>query len=246
MWSILIIDDHAVVRRGLGQILREEFRSITFSEASTPAEALLLAQNRNWDLIILGVNLPGNQGFGLLREIRRTSPDAQVLMFGVHSEHQYASQSMRLGASGYVCKDDSRAKLVKGIQKVLAGNKYFPKPLPISSLTVRPERVLGEHPLSAREQEVLAMLATGQRLTDIAAALHVSCKTVSTHKKRLFDKMHWASTVDMIHSLDRASSGFLTVPEEPMQRERARIPGVTSRPRLRSGARHDRNSEMDS
>ena len=153
---------------------------------------------------------------------------------------------MRLGASGYVCKDDSRAKLVNGIQKVLAGKKYFPKPFPILSMAVRPERVLGEHQLSAREQEVLAMLATGQRLTDIAAALHVSRKTVSTHKKRLFDKMHWASTVDMIRSLDRDTSGFLTVPEEPTQREWAGIPGVTSRPRLRSGARHDRNSEMDS
>jgi DNA-binding NarL/FixJ family response regulator len=207
MWSILIVDDHVVVRRGLAQILREELQSITFSEAATAAEALLLAQNRIWDLIILGTSLPGKNGLELLPEIRRTCVDTQILMLGVHSDHRYASQSMRLGASGYVSKDDPRTKLVEAIQSVLARKRYVSKLLPVPSVTVRSERVTGERQLSSREREVLAMLATGKSLTEIAAELNVSCKTVSTHKKRLFDKMHWASTVDMVRFLEGPSLG---------------------------------------
>jgi DNA-binding NarL/FixJ family response regulator len=201
--SILIIDDHLVVRRGLTQILQEEFRGVTFSEASTATEALLLVQKRRWHLIILDISLPGKDGLRLLQEIRQTRSDARVLMLSMHSEHQYATRSMQFGASGYVCKDEPRAKLVKAIRNVLAGKKYFPKPVSDTfSATSAVPAPVGHNELSDRERHILQMLAAGRRPSDIATELKLSIKTVSTYKSRIFNKMHWTSTVDMVRDFD--------------------------------------------
>jgi len=204
--SILIIDDHLVARRGLTQILQEEFRGVTFSEASTATEALLLVQKRRWHLIILDISLPGKDGLQLLQEIRRTRSDARVLILSMHSEHQYATRSLQFGASGYVCKDEPRAKLLKAIRNVLAGKKYFPKPLPCTLGATSAMPVLAGHTdLSARELHILRMLAAGMRPSDIATELKLSIKTVSTYKTRIFNKMHWTSTVDMVRYVDLSS-----------------------------------------
>jgi two-component system invasion response regulator UvrY len=204
MLSILIIDDHLVVRRGLTQILQEELRGVTFSEAATATEALLLVQKRRWHLIILDISLPGKDGLQLLQEIRQTRADARVLILSMHAEHQYATRSLQFGASGYICKDEPRAKLVMAIRNVLAGKKYFPKPL---SCTLGATSALpvpaGHNELSARECNVLRMLAAGRRPSDIATELKLSIKTVSTYKVRILNKMHWTSTVDMVHYVDQ-------------------------------------------
>jgi two-component system invasion response regulator UvrY len=222
MPSILIIDDHFVVRRGLTQILQEEFRGVTFSEAATAAEALLLVQNRGWHLIILDISLPGKDGLELLQEIRQYRPDARVLVLSMHAEHQYVTRSMQSGASGYVCKDEPRAKLVKAIRNVLAGKKYFPKPpsYPLGATGAGPVRA-GHNELSVREYSILGMLAAGKRPIDIATELKLSIKTVSTYKSRILNKMHWTSTADMVRYVDQV------LPVSQAERVKGRSTGNT-------------------
>src|SRR5258708_28647495 len=110
MLSILIIDDHLVVRRGLTQILQEELRDVYFSEAATATEALLLVPKRRWHLVILDISLPGKDVLQLLQEIRQTRADARVLILSIHAEHQYATRTLQFCASGYLSRGQARAK----------------------------------------------------------------------------------------------------------------------------------------
>ena len=121
MPSALIIDDHVVVRHGLKQMLREEFRGIAFGDAGNAVEARLALAKRPWDLVVLDIGMPGQDGFEVLREIRRNHPQMKVLVLSVHLERQYAAQSLELGAAGYVSKDASRSELLKAFRTVLAG-----------------------------------------------------------------------------------------------------------------------------
>jgi DNA-binding NarL/FixJ family response regulator len=190
MVSILIVDDHPVVRQGLRQILREEFADLAIAEAGDGLEALAQSQRRAWDIVILDVAIPGMNGLEVLKEIQEVRPQTRVLVLTMYPEEQFATRFLRNGAFGYMTKDRAQSELVSAIRKVLAGERYISPQIAEklgdrATWTERPHESLSE-----RELKVMLSLAAGKRLTDIAVELDLSIKTVSTYKRRIMDKMH--------------------------------------------------------
>jgi DNA-binding NarL/FixJ family response regulator len=184
MLSILIVDDHPVVRQGLRQILVEEFADVTIAEAGNGMEAIAHARKSDWDVVILDIGIPGMSGLEVLKELRELRPEVRVLVLTMYPEEQYANRFLRSGASGYMTKDRARSELVNAIRLLLAGERYIS---PHLVHKVRPERP--HEALSERELNVMLGLAGGKRLTDIAREMDLSIKTVSTYKRRILDKM---------------------------------------------------------
>jgi two-component system, NarL family, invasion response regulator UvrY len=190
MLSILIVDDHPVVRQGLKQILSEEFPGVLFGEAGSGLEAMLQAGKRAWDIVILDIGIPGMSGLDVLKELLEQRAEMRVLVLTMYAEEQYATRFLRTGAAGYITKDRPRSELVEAVRTVLEGGQYISPHLAeriAGTRTVTADRV--HETLSDRELKVMLGLAAGKRLTDIAAELDLSIKTVSTYKRRILDKM---------------------------------------------------------
>ena len=197
--SVLIVDDHSVVRCGLKQILKEACHEVTFGEAGTATEALRQASKRAWDLVILALRIAGEETFDTLCEIRRQHTEMKVLMFSMYRDPRYAARALQLGASGYLSKDASRTQLMQAVQNVLAGEQHVspamrPKLAALQALAERP----GPKALSRREEQVERALASGMLVGQIAAHLGLSVKTVSTYKRRILDKLGLNSTADLV------------------------------------------------
>src|SRR6202167_1461900 len=122
--KILLADDHAVVRRGLKQILTEAFKRATYGEARNAQEALDLVWKQDWDVVVLDITMPGRNGLEVLREIRRSKPHLPVLVLSMHPENQFAVRVLKSGASGYMTKESAPEELVGAVKKVLAGGRY--------------------------------------------------------------------------------------------------------------------------
>jgi DNA-binding NarL/FixJ family response regulator len=195
MTSVLIVDDHLLVRQGLKLMLSQEFRDLVFGEAKNNDEAALRLAKRSWDLVILDIALPGKDGFHVLQEIRRRHPSMRVLVLSMHADPQYAVRAQQLGASGYVSKNAGRAELLRAFKAVLAGKEYF-EALPSAGTSA--ETVSGHAALSARENSVMLAFAAGKRPGEIAADLNLSAKTISTYKRRVLDKLELHSTAELV------------------------------------------------
>ena len=195
--SILIVDDHLLIRLGLKQILSHEFRDVVFGEAGTAEEALAQIQAKPWRLVILDVSLPDNDGFFVLRKIRASRPEAAVLVLSMHRDSLYAARSLQLGASGYISKSSGRSDLLKAVSNVLDGKQHFSES---DRREVRSQRSAALHQnLSAQEYKVLLALAAGGRTGEVAAELNLSAKTVSTYKRRVLNKLGIESTAGLVH-----------------------------------------------
>jgi DNA-binding NarL/FixJ family response regulator len=196
--SILIIDDHAIVRRGIRQTLRDDFRDIAFGEARNGREGMIEAAKKHWDLIILDASLPDRDGFSLLRQITAQQPRVRVLMLGIRSEARYASQAWHLGAFGYLSKEASLDRFVAAVRSVLDGRNYFGH-LRLTHDQRAPAADVPLHTLlSVREREGMLSLVAGKSLVEIAGALSLSIKTVSTFKRRLLKKLGGKSLADLV------------------------------------------------
>jgi two-component system, NarL family, invasion response regulator UvrY len=193
MISVLIIEDHLLVRNGLRQVLDQEYRGVTVTEARTAAEGAALLAKRKWSLITLDLTLPDGNGFALLASARATCAGCPILVVSMHADDLYADRARQAGAAGYVCKTAGRSELVKAIAAVLAGGEYFKTPA--SSSAIRRGR---HESLSEQEYKVLLATAAGKRPIEIARELDLSIKTVSTYKKRLLVKMGLKSTTDIV------------------------------------------------
>jgi len=195
---ILITDDHAVVRRGLREILADSLEGSTFSEAGTADEALRLLARHPIRILVLDINMPGRSGLDLLKDVKRMHPRLPVIVLSVQSEDQYAVRCLRAGASAYINKDSAPEELAHAARKVLAGGRYVGAGLAEKLVTILDE---GEKPrhelLSDRELEVMLMIASGLSLTEIGNRLHVSAKTVSTYRSRVMDKMQMRSNAEL-------------------------------------------------
>jgi DNA-binding NarL/FixJ family response regulator len=194
--SILIVDDHLLLRQGLKQVLSHEFRDLTFGEARTSEEALAHIQARPWHLVILDIGLPDADGFVVLQDVRARCPETAVLMLSMHADSVYAARSLRLGAAGYVSKSAGRSTLLKAIKSVLDGKHCFSESV---CRAVEQPRSLAPHAiLSSQEFKVLLAIAAGSRTGSIAAELNLSAKTVSTYKRRALNKLGLSSTSDLV------------------------------------------------
>jgi two-component system, NarL family, invasion response regulator UvrY len=196
---ILLVDDHAVVRRGLRQVFTEGLGGCSFGEAASAAEALQTVRSGNWDLVVLDVSLPGRGGFDVLKEITRLRPGLRVLMLGLQGEGAYAVRAFRAGAAGYVTKDDTAEELLAAAKKVLVGGRYLTAEVAESLAAGLAKGTRAAHELlSAREHQVLRLLATGHTVKEIAAELHLSEKTISTYRARILEKMRMRTTAQLM------------------------------------------------
>lgn len=201
MTRILLVDDHAVVRDGIKRMFDEKPLTAFFGEADSPEKALKLAEEQEWDVVILDITLGDRSGLEVLRDLRKIRPRLPVLILSMHSEEQYARRAFRAGASGYVTKDCSREELVAAVHKVSNGSRYISSAL-AEKLVIDLERGTDGPPhetLSDREYEVLRLIASGKTVSEIAGILSLSDKTISTYRARILEKMGMKTNAELTH-----------------------------------------------
>jgi len=199
MIRILVADDHAIVRRGLRQIVADESDMEVVGEAQTTQEILDLARQEEWDVIVLNISMPGRGGFEALKALKQTHSKRPVLVLSMYPEDQFAVRAFRAGAAGYMIKESAPEELVQAIRKVVRGGKYVSP-----SLAEKLAAELGEDAerpphegLSEREYHVLCLLASGKTVTQIAAEMSLSVKTISTYRARLLEKMRMKTNAEV-------------------------------------------------
>jgi DNA-binding NarL/FixJ family response regulator len=195
MISVLIADDHKIVRDGLRRILAAHADLSIEGEAANGDEALALVRSREYDVAMLDMSMPGLSGIDLIKRLRIERPKLRILVLSMHGEEQYAARVLKAGAAGYLTKDSAAEQLVGALRKIAAGGMHIGEVAAASLVAA------GRQPhqaLSDREFEVLRLLVEGKSPGDIAEQLHLSVKTVSTHKTRILEKLGLKSTADLV------------------------------------------------
>ena len=201
MIRVLITDDHAIVRDGLRQIVRETTDIAVSAEAGTAAEALDALRKVAIDVVVLDLNLPDRHGLDLLLQIKNLYPRIPVLILSVNRDASYAVRLLKAGAAGYIGKHSARAQLVDGIRRVAQGEKYLAPDLAESvahHLVNAGNRSLHEL-LSDREFQVMLLIAAGKPPREIASELNVSVKTIGAHRAHILEKTGLRNNADIIH-----------------------------------------------
>jgi DNA-binding NarL/FixJ family response regulator len=210
MKRILIVDDHAVVREGLKRFLDATPDLRIAGEAGSMGEALAMVRDQEWDLVLLDIVLPDQNGLEGVKRIKRVKPDLPVLVFSNFTENEFALTSLEAGAAGFVGKDSSPEQLRTAIRTAIGGRRYVGPVLAERLLTgVAPQpRRLPHEQLSAREMEILLRISKGQSLTEIGRQLHLSVKTISTYRSRVLQKTGMKTNAELtryvvLHKLDQ-------------------------------------------
>src|ERR1035437_8900913 len=182
MKKILIADDHPTIRNGVKQILASEFSEIEFGEASNAAEVFKMVREKDWDLLILDMNMPGRNGLEVLKQLKDEKTTIPILMFSMHPEEQIAIRALKSGASGYLAKDAASAELANAVRQLLSGRKYITSSLAeqMASYMENPSNKAPHELLSDREYETLLLFAKGKNVSHIAKELSLSVPTIST------------------------------------------------------------------
>jgi DNA-binding NarL/FixJ family response regulator len=198
---VLVADDHAVVRRGLREILEDAGDIQVGGEASNAAEVRRQVQDHRWDVVVLDISMPGGTGIDLVGEIARLRPEIRVVILTVHSAEQYAVRALRAGAAGFLTKEMAPGKLVEAVRKVAHGGRYVTEELAetLASIVAGEASGAPHDRLSNREFEVLKLLASGRTVSQIAQSLALSVKTVSTHRTRILKKMRMGTNAELTH-----------------------------------------------
>ena len=199
MKRILIVDDHEVVRRGLHQLLVEDYPDSEFGEAATAQSARETMTNSPWQLMLLDINLPGVSGLELLAQATQLCPAMPVLVISAYSEEEFAIRALKLGAAGYLTKSSLADEMLLAVRCVLEGRKYVSAALAqqlASTLGNKPTQAPHEA-LSQRELEVLCMVARGRTIKDIASELLLSEKTIATYRARACTKLGRTTNVEL-------------------------------------------------
>jgi len=195
MIRVLLADDHEIVRDGLKRILAATADVRVAGEAASGEEALALVKANDYDVALLDMSMPGLSGIDLIKRLRIEKPGVKLLVLSMHGEHQYAARALKAGAAGYLTKDSAAEKLLGALRKVAAGGVHV-SDAAAASLVATARAPHQE--LTDREFEVLRMLAGGRSPTEVASQLHLSVKTVSTHKAHVQDKLGLAGTADLV------------------------------------------------
>jgi DNA-binding NarL/FixJ family response regulator len=197
MTRILLVDDHPVVRHGIRQILVDGMKAVSIGEAPDAESAMIKIRGDEWDVIVLDVTLPGKSGLDLLKDVRREQPGVPVLVLSMHPASQFARRALSAGASGYLTKDSAPTELVRAIEEIRRGRPYlgsvadWPGGSP-------PQGATAHDILSDREYQVLRMLGSGLTISEIAAGLRLSVKTVSTYRSRVLEKLQMHSNAELM------------------------------------------------
>lgn len=200
MIRVVLADDHTIVREGLKQLLLADPEFAVVGEARDGLEVMERVRTLDFDVLLLDMSMPKKSGIELIKQIKSEKPKLRVLVLSMHEEQQYAIRAIKSGASGYLTKESAPAQLISALRKVAAGGAFI-------SAAVAEQLALGAMPqadgpphtaLSDREYEVFQLLVSGKGVSDIAAQLNVSAKTVSTHKARLLEKMGMTNQAELI------------------------------------------------
>jgi two-component system invasion response regulator UvrY len=200
MNRILLADDHAIVRRGLRQLLADEIIGAIFGETSDSAETLDRLHREKWDILILDINMPGRNGFEVLDEVRNNFPLLPVLVLSSTPEDQLGLRALKSGASGYLDKRTAAEQLVEAVQKILVGGQFISASLAqklVADLRRGSDRPRDEA-LSDRELQVFKLIVSGKSVKEIAAELSLSPKTISTFHVRVFEKLGARNDVELV------------------------------------------------
>ena len=199
MLRILIADDHTVVRKGLKQILLDEFPGAEIEEVADGGELIKKVMAAKWDVVVSDLSMPGRSGLEALQQIKISHPDLPVLILSIHPEEQYAIRALKSGAAGYLSKDTAPDELVKAVQKVLLGKKYISQAIAekLANSFSQDNNLLPHENLSDREFDVMKLLANGRSVSEIAETLSLSVTTVSTYRTRVMTKMNLRSNSDL-------------------------------------------------
>jgi DNA-binding NarL/FixJ family response regulator len=196
---VLIADDHAVVRRGLREILADALPGADFTEVGNGDEVLGNLGKSQTSMLVLDINMPGRSGMDVLRDVKHTYPRLPVIILSCQPEDQYAVRCLRAGAAAYINKESASEELAMAAKKILGGGRYVSASLAeklAANLDVSVDKPLHEL-LSDREHEVMRLIASGTPLTDIGERLHVSVKTISSYRARIMEKMQMKSNAEL-------------------------------------------------
>lgn len=199
MLKILIADDHAIVRKGLKQLLLEEYPSAVIGEVADTEGLLKQVMNNGWNIVICDMNMPGRSGLDALAHIKQVAPDLPVLIMSMYPEDQYALRVLKAGASGYLQKESIHDDIIKAVQTVKLGKKFI-TPSIAEKLAEAFHNNSNKQPhelLSDREFDVFKLLASGKSVSDIANQLSLSTTTVSTYRSRILEKMGIRSNAEL-------------------------------------------------
>lgn len=199
MLRILIADDHTVVRKGLKQILLEEFPAARIEEVPDAEEMINKVMNDHWDIVVSDLSMPGRSGLDALQQIKNIRPELPVLILSIHPEEHYALRVLKAGASGYLSKGSASDELVKAVQTVLLGKKYISAAVAekLASNIASNSQKQAHELLSDREFDVMKLLAAGKSVSDIADMLSLSVTTISTYRARIMAKMNLRTNSDL-------------------------------------------------
>jgi two-component system invasion response regulator UvrY len=209
MITVLIADDHDIVREGLKQIVTETTSIVVGGEARTGEETIDLVRRGGWDVVILDLNLPDRPGLDVLVQIKSIAPSLPVLILSMQQHPSYAMHALRAGALGYVSKNNAREHLVTAIGKVARGERFLTPAIAESlALELVQPQTRSHHALSDREFQVLCLIAGGKPPREIATLLNVSVKTVATHRARLLEKMGLRGNAEIVqYAIEHALLG---------------------------------------
>jgi two-component system, NarL family, invasion response regulator UvrY len=194
--KFLVADDHAIVRKGLVEILREEFPASEVTEVANSSEVIDEAGRQAWDVILLDISMPGRNGIETLKQIRANGVNTPVLMLSMHPEDQYAVRVLKAGASGFLNKESATHELLVAVRRVLSGKKYI-----TPSVAEKLVEASGDKPvhelLSDREMQVLQFIASGKTVSDIAEEISLSVNTISTYRARILEKLGLSNNAEL-------------------------------------------------
>jgi len=197
--NILIADDHSIVRKGLVQLLREEFPSAEVTEATNSNEVYERIHVRVWDIILLDISMPGRNGLEILKHLRANGIKAPILMLSMHSEEQYALRVLKAGASGFLNKESATEELIAAVHRVVSGRKYVSTSLAEKLAESAGDNIdkLPHELLSDREMQVLQLIASGKTVSEIADIISLSVNTISTYRSRILEKLSLSNNAEL-------------------------------------------------
>jgi hypothetical protein len=199
--NLLLIDDHQIVREGLRRLLSVGPTAWAITEAGSGHEALDQMRQQPFKLAIVDLSMPGMNGLDLIKRMKHEYPATRVLVLSMHAEDQYAIRAFKVGADGYLVKDAASSELQRAATKVASGGMYVSAAMAervVMQISGNQPHSGGHETLTNRELEVLQRIVAGQRLTEIAHDLHLSVKTVSTHKANLQEKLQLPTMAALI------------------------------------------------
>lgn len=202
MIKVLIADDHAILRRGLRQIIAETSDLAVIGEAGNSAETLRFVREQACDVVLLDISMPDRNGVETLKLILKERPKLPVLMLSMHPENQYAVRALRSGASGYLNKQSAPMQLVSAIREVAKGRKYLTPEVAeeLANNLVHGEQEIPDHrTLSNREYQTMRLIADGKTPTEIANLLSLSVKTISVYRARILEKLGLRTNAEIMH-----------------------------------------------